>query len=197
MSTTTEAEKKMSTQEKTRSGVSHIEKNTQEDVGNTLGRAENIKKDFEKKYGENPSQEEVFTTLKGSDTYKDCKTFDDAMRILKEGLDPKKDDTSGKNPDLYNWLKANALSKDTIEKKSEARDFAEVYGEHPTPSEVLKILKERQPDTYQKCKTYEEAMKILETRRAPAHKWIKEHVQGSDTQKEIDEMLGEVGLKEA
>ncbi len=176
MSTTTEAEKKMSTQEKTRSGVSHIEKNTQEDVGNTLGRAENIKKDFEKKYGKKPSQEEVFTTLKGSDTFKDCKTFDDAMRILKEGLDPKKDDTSGKNPDLYNWLKANALSKDTIEQESEGRDFAKVYGEHPTQAHVLKILKERQPDTYGKCKTYEDAMKIVKLRRAPLHKRLEEHV---------------------
>jgi hypothetical protein len=110
-----------------------------------------------------------------SETFKDCKTYEDVKRIIKEGVDPSTRDYSGKNEELYNRMGKNVLSKEQIEKESAERNFEEVFGKQPNKAGVLKKLKERSKE-YKDANTYEDAMKILEKRRPAAHKRVSEHI---------------------
>lgn len=178
---------------------------TDSDVANSrismLREADKKNKEFEEKYGKNPSQAHILAKLKGSETFKDCETYEDAMKIVKDGKDPNKKDFSGQNPDLHYRMTNHVLSEEKIEEESAKRDFEKVFGKRPTKAGVFKELQKRSP-AYQGAKNYEEAMEILKLKRPPSYKWITEHIDpdhplqhASDA--EIGKDLAERGLSPA
>ena len=66
-------------------------------------------------YGENPTPESTLEILKWVDIYKDCKTYDEAMILLKEW----NKDWQWKNSNLYHRLKDNVKTEKPIRKDNE------------------------------------------------------------------------------
>jgi hypothetical protein len=137
-----------------------------------------------------------------SETFKDCKNYKEVETIIKEGVDPKTKDYSGKNEELYSWMKKNILSDKEIQERSQGVNFEEIYGKNPVEANVLKKLKEIDNNTYKDCNNYEEAMQILQKRRPPAYERLQRNtsprhpLQDAD-EATIDRELAERGLAPA
>lgn len=172
---------------------------TDKETAKVLQEAEKINKELTAKYGKQPSKESILQEFKKSDTFKDCKTYEDVLKTIKEGKDPDNKNTDGQSRELYEWLKKNVRSAEEIEKQSEKYNRKKIYGANPDKTMILHKLQELEPTVYKDADTYEKAMEILAVRRPPAHKWITEHVvedhplrNASD--EELDKELKERGF---
>lgn len=108
-------------------GTAAQKKITDKETAKLLEEEKGIDKELKEKYGKQPSEEAILQEFKKSDTFKDCKNYDDVLKILKEGKDPVNKNTDGQHKETYERMKKNVISKEEIEKQSKTYNRAKIY----------------------------------------------------------------------